>query len=98
MATPRTVTGKVVDPSGNARAGTTVTARLSQACWIPGTQETPPVEVKATTASDGTWSIPLYANDDLTPTPTYYSVIEDGNTVPMVGVVPQGSGSIAWSS
>lgn len=96
MATPKTVTGKIQDASGNPRSGKPVTAILSQSCTIPGTQETPPVAVSTTTGPDGSWSLPLYATNDLTPNGTYYEVFEDGMVLTIQ--VPQTAGPFVVSN
>src|SRR5579859_1381656 len=76
----KTVTFKVTAPDGSAISGAEVRADLSQACVIAGTQEIVPSSVKTTTAVDGTASLVLQANNDMTPTGTSYMVTESGST------------------
>jgi hypothetical protein len=73
MATPKTVTGVATLPDGTTIASCSVQAVLSQACLIPGTSEIIPEPIETRTAN-GAFSLTLYANADLTPTGTYYTV------------------------
>lgn len=70
----KTVTGKLTGPDNANIAGVLVTAQLSQSAVIAATQEVAPVAVTTLTSSTGTWSLSLQANNDMTPTGTYYTV------------------------
>jgi hypothetical protein len=94
------ITGKVVGPDGGLKAATIV-ATLSQPTIIAGTQETVPSVVKVTAAPDGTYSISLQANNDMTPNGTYYTVAEvapDGGYYAFTIIVPQTAGPFVMSN
>jgi hypothetical protein len=91
VATLKALSGKLVDPGGNLRAGRGVRAVLSQPCVIPSTQEIAPRSVGTTSADDGTWAVQLYSNADLSPAGTYYTVYEEGDA-PRTVVIPQTAG------
>jgi len=99
MAT-KVISGKVTGPDGTAKAGV-VRAVLSQPCTIPGTQEVVASVVTTTAAADGTYSLTLQANNDLTPNGTYYTVTEttsDGGYYSATIIVPQTAGPFVLSS
>src|SRR5438094_2730571 len=86
----KTVTGKLTGPNNAAVPGALVQASLSAAAIIAATQEIAPVAVTTLTAADGTWSLSLEANLDLTPNTTYYTVTAGGWNC--TAVVPQTAG------
>lgn len=96
----KTVTGKVTGPDGSNKVAA-ITITLSQPCTIPGTQETVPSVVKTTSLADGTYSVSLQANNDLTPNGTFYTVTEstlDGGFYSFTIVVPQTAGPFVMSN
>jgi hypothetical protein len=97
LATLKTVSGKLTDAGGNPRGGASIRATLSQACVIPGTSEIAAVGISTQTAADGTWSLSLYSNNDLTPNGTFYTIYEEGNA-PFTIQVPQTAGPFPVSS
>jgi hypothetical protein len=103
LATPKFITGLCKGPDDVVLAGVDIVLELSQACTIPGTQEVLPKRVRTTSAADGTWTVSVYANNDLTPNGTYYRKREmgtDGSYSPATLQVPQGvdSGNHAGTS
>src|SRR6266702_4223837 len=95
MAT-KSVTGKVTDATNVGIKGVIVKAFLSQGAVVSGTSEVPPFTVSTTSATDGTYSLTLQANNDLTPNGTYYHVDEGGYQYNFV--VPQSAGPFAIST
>jgi len=71
--------------------GIRVRAKLSAQAVVASTQEIAPDEVKTTTASDGTWSLVLQANQDLVPNTTWYTV-DIGDLFSAIAIVPQSAG------
>ena len=97
----KTITGKAQNPDGNNAAFAKITAQLSQACTIPGSSETLPNLVTVTAAADGTFTLTLQANNDLTPTGTYYTIAEvggQGGSYTYTIVVPQTAGPFVISN
>jgi hypothetical protein len=96
----KTITGKVAGPDGTNKAAR-ITATLSQATIITGSQETVPSIVTATAASDGTYTMTLQANNDMTPNGTYYQITEsspDGGYYSFSIQVPQTAGPFVMSN
>jgi lysophospholipase L1-like esterase len=94
----KTITGKVIGPDNNARGLAQIKARLSQPATIPGTAEVLPVEVAVQALADGTYSIQLHANNDLTPNGTFYTILEEGGvSQQFTVVVPTSAGPFVMS-
>jgi hypothetical protein len=86
----KTVTGRVAGPDGTNKAAS-VTATLNVPTIIAGTQETVPSLIKTVAAMDGTYTLTLQANNDMTPTGNYYTVTEsapDGGFYQFTIIVP----------
>lgn len=101
MAVAKVVNGLLVSADGVPHAGALVRVKLSQPVVISGTSEVETLERTATTAADGTYSLSLYSNADLTPTGTYYTVTEDarsGDAYTFTVVVPATAGPFIMSS
>src|SRR5439155_13736247 len=102
----KTITGKVVNPANAPVSALVVSVNLSQSAVIAGTQEVINSPVLPTIASDGTYSLQLQANNDLTPTGTYYTVTESVSSAAIPAytayqftvVVPQTAGPFVMSS
>jgi hypothetical protein len=96
----KTVNGKVTDPSGAAIGGATIIATLSADASIPGVQEMLDRQVVATAAPDGTWTMQLQANADLTPGTTFYTfdyIWQLRVLASRTAVVPQSNGPFQLS-
>src|SRR5437016_2543067 len=102
----KTVTGKISNAGTAALVSPTVWISLNQPAVITGTQEVLNSPIPATVATDGTYSVQLQANGDLTPSTTYYTVTESvaTGTVPQYStyqftiVVPQTAGPFVMSN
>lgn len=70
------ITNTVTDPSGTAIVGATITATLMPCGGFRADDsEVAPVEATTTNGS-GAWTLSLERNDQITPTGTYYEVVE----------------------
>src|SRR5438067_1038775 len=101
MVTTRVVTGVVQDASGTPRSAVKVQAVLSQAADITGSAEITAAPVTTTTGADGSYQLSLYANADLSPAGTYYTVTEDpGSPTPAIFtiIVPNSAGPFLIST
>ncbi|HEV2036898.1 MAG TPA: hypothetical protein VGU71_22330 [Candidatus Dormibacteraeota bacterium] len=101
MATAKVVTGQLLGPDGQGRAGT-VFINLSQSCTIPGTSEVLNATINVRVPADGNYSVSLYANQDLTPGGTYYTVkgvtLDGGVEILTPVIVPQSAGPFIMSN
>ena len=100
MTTPVTVTGKVTDGSGVGISGAQIQIRLSWDAWLSDNSAEVVIAatIKLVSASDGTYSTPLWKNADLTPANSYYTVRQDdshGNWDPAFTIVVTGAGTVA---
>jgi hypothetical protein len=97
----KTVNGKVTNVAGGAIVLPTVSINLSQPAVIPGTQEFLNVPILPVVAGDGSYSVQLQANGDLTPANTYYTITESsggGSIYTFTVIVPQTAGPFVMSS
>lgn len=95
MATVKVVNGLTKDFAGAIKAGVTVVMEPSQACTIPGSQELLPSKMATVSAADGTWTLSVYSNADLTPALPYYKlreIAQDGSYLERTLVIPQTAG------
>lgn len=84
-----TLTGTITGISGVSQAGT-VTATLSNYGSNPpiitGAAQLAPITVSTTAASNGTWSLTLWGNDQITPINTFYTI----------AITPAGTYAALW--
>ncbi|MGH9404404.1 MAG: hypothetical protein ACRD3D_01050 [Terriglobia bacterium] len=108
MPNPIQVNGAIQDARGGQRANTSVFFSLqnygSGLPVVAGTSIVVPSEVSAVSASDGTFTVELWGNDNITPgysqspPQTYYLVQVDGQPLPLGMYSITGSGPINLNS
>jgi hypothetical protein len=83
----RLIQGTAVDMTGTAISGATVTATLSSPICITATGVVVPAMVTTTTNGSGVYQFNLYANADLTPAGTTYSIVVHQYTQAAIAIV-----------
>lgn len=76
MGAPKTVTGKVETPDGIGIGGAVITASLPSFTVVNGDTFVFIGPVKAISVADGSYTMLLYSNQDLSVTGTFYLVRE----------------------
>jgi hypothetical protein len=77
-----TITGQVINASSGAVAGALVVAKLNAGQFVPQSiapaGQIVPQEVTTFSGSDGSWSLPLVPNNNITPANTTYTISVQG--------------------